>query len=140
MRSIDARELAERYVALWIEPDAGLRRKAIEELWQEDGAQILHPPQEIQEAAAKLAMEPPALEARGFDALEARVARAYEDFVAPGEFTFRARDNAFRLRNVVKFNWEYVPVGGGDAVGLGLDVLVLGDDGRIESDYQFIES
>jgi hypothetical protein len=53
------------------------------------------------------------------------VTRSFEEFVAPGEFAFRARDNADRLGNVVKFNWEMVPI--------------LDDDGRIRRDYQFIE-
>ena len=55
------------------------------------------------------------------------------------EFAFRARDNAARLGNLVKFNWEMVPVGGGQAAGVGLEVLILDDDGRIRLDYQFIE-
>jgi hypothetical protein len=36
------------------------------------------------------------------------VTRSYQDFVAPGEFSFRRRDNAARLDDVVKFNWEMV--------------------------------
>ena len=54
--------------------------------------------------------------------------------------TFRPRDNADRLGNVVKFNWEMVPTGGGEPAGVGLEILVLGDDGRIRIDYQFIEA
>jgi hypothetical protein len=90
-------------------------------------------------AAVQLGFGSATLEARGHDELEVRVARSYQDFVAPGKFTFRSRGNADRLDNVVKFNWEMVPVGGGDVAGVGLEVLVLGTDGRIETDYQFIE-
>ena len=32
-----------------------------------------------------------------------------------------------------------VPLGGGEAPGVGLEVLILDDDGRIRIDYQFIE-
>lgn len=63
---IDPKELVERYVAVWIEPDADRRRKAIAELWTEDGVQLLQPPQEIREAAAALGVTP-TLEARGYD-------------------------------------------------------------------------
>jgi hypothetical protein len=136
---IDARELVRRYVAVWTEPDAELRRKAIQGLWAEDGAHVLQPPQEIRQAAAELGFPSVTLEARGHDALEIRVTRAYRDFVAPGEFTFRARDNADRLGDIVKFNWEMVPVGGGAAAAVGLEILVLGEDDRIKTDYQFIE-
>ncbi len=66
--------------------------------------------------------------------------RSYQDFVAPGQFTFQARDNADRLHNVVKFTWDMVPAGGGEAAGTGLEILVLDEDGRIEADYQFIET
>ena len=65
--------------------------------------------------------------------------RAYQEFVAPGEFTFKPRDNADRLHNVVKFNWEMVPSSGGEAAGVGLEILMLDEDGRIKTDYQFIE-
>ena len=139
MTDSDARELARRYVAVWIEPDAELRRKAIHSLWAEDGAQILQPPQEVRRAAARLGFPSVTLEARGHDALEVRVTRSYQDFVAPGEFTFRARDNAGRLGDIVKFNWEMVPVGGGAAAAVGLEILVLDEDDRITTDYQFIE-
>jgi hypothetical protein len=52
---------------------------------------------------------------------------------------FRPRDNAARLRNIVKFNWEMVSTTTGEVAGVGLEVLVLDDQGRITVDYQFIE-
>ena len=50
----------------------------------------------------------PTLEARGHDELGVRVTRSYEEFIAFREFVFRARDNADRRGNIVKFNWEMV--------------------------------
>ncbi len=47
MTAIDAGDLVRRYVAVWHEPDAELRRKAVHELWAEDGAQVLQPPEEM---------------------------------------------------------------------------------------------
>ena len=138
MTDIKPAELVSRYVAVWNEPDAEIRRKAIQRLWTEDGAHILQPPEEIRKAANTLGFACTALEARGHDALEVRVTRAYEEFVAPGRFTFRARDNADRLTNVVKFNWEMVS-SGGEVAGVGLEILVLDEDGRVKTDYQFIE-
>lgn len=136
MSNLDADELVQLYVAVWTEPDPAARRKAIEQLWAEDGAQVLQPPVEIRDAAAALGFVHPTLEARGYDELETRVTRAYEEFVAPGEYTFRASGPAVRLHDVVKFHWEMVPVGGGEAVGGGVDVFVL-DGGRVRTDYQF---
>jgi hypothetical protein len=92
---------------------------------------------EIREAAAALGFDSTTLEARGYGALEARVTRSYERFVASGQFTFRPRDDAVRLRNVVKFSWETVSTDGGEAVSGGLEVLVLDDDGLIKTDYMF---
>ncbi|MER7583631.1 hypothetical protein [Kitasatospora sp. NPDC097691] len=132
-----AQRLADRYAALWTESDAVARRGAIERLWAEDGVHLLHPPVEAREAAARVGFAEPVLEARGYEELEFRVARAHEEFVAPGEFTFRARPDAVRLRDVVRFSWEMVPVGGGEPVGGGTEFVVLDADGRITADYQF---
>jgi hypothetical protein len=75
---------------------------------------------------------------RGHAAIERRAAIAFEEFVAPGEYVFRLRDNVVQLRNVVKFDWEMIATATGEAVGGGLEVLLLDDDGRIAVDYQFV--
>jgi hypothetical protein len=94
---------------------------------------------QIRQAAAGLGLNSTTPQARGHDALETRGARAYQEFVAPGQFTFTSRDNAARLGNVVKFNWDLVPAGGSDAAGAGLEILMLDEEGRIKTGYQFIE-
>ncbi|CAM5322363.1 SnoaL-like domain-containing protein OS=Kitasatospora aureofaciens OX=1894 GN=GCM10010502_25350 PE=4 SV=1 [Kitasatospora aureofaciens] len=132
-----AQQLADRYAALWTERDAGARRKAIERLWAEDGVHLVHPPEEIRAEAVQVGFPEPVLEARGYRELEFRVARAYQEFVAPGEFTFRAREDAVRLRDVVRFSWEMVSVGTGELAGGGVEFVVLDTDGRITADYQF---
>jgi hypothetical protein len=127
-------------VALWNEPDPDRRRSAIAGLWTEDRVHILQPPDEIRDAAARPGIGLTAwLEARGHAALEARATSAHEEFIAAGEFSFRRRDNVARLGDVVKFNWEMVSKSG-EIAGVGLEFLVLDPDGRIRSDYQFIES
>jgi hypothetical protein len=45
-----------------------------------------------------------------------------------------------RLRDVVKFRWKMVSTKDGAVAGLGLEFLVIDAEGRIRSDYQFIES
>jgi hypothetical protein len=136
----DPDELADRYVALWNEPDPNRRRTAIADLWTDDGVHILQPPQEIRDVAARPGIGLSAsLEARGHAALEARATSAHEAFIAPGEFSFRRRGNAERLADVVTFTWEMV-ARSGEAAGSGLEFLVLGPDDRILRDYQFIET
>jgi hypothetical protein len=133
-------ELADRYVSLWNEPDPDRRRQLIGELWSEDGAHFLQPPEEMLEIAARPGIGLAAtLEARGHDALEMHATSAYQEFVAPGAFSFRRADDARRVADVVTFRWEMVSTEG-EVAGVGLEVLVLGPDGRIERDYVFIES
>ena len=136
--SRSAAELAEKYVALWNEPDAGRRGRMIAELWAEDGRHILQPPQEIRAIAAQPGIAMTAiLEARGYEEIEARAASAYEHWVGSEGLSFRGRDDADRLGDVVKLHWEAVAKDG-TVFGVGLSFLVLAADGRIERDYTFI--
>jgi hypothetical protein len=133
-----AADLAEKYLALWNEPDAGRRRRMIAELWTEDGRQLLQPPEEVRGIAAQPGIGLTAiLEARGHEELEARVASAYEHWVGSEGLSFRGGDDADRLGDVVKFHWEAVAADGA-LFGAGLNVLVLAADGRIERDYTFV--
>ncbi|MGH3127231.1 MAG: hypothetical protein ACRDPX_04865 [Gaiellaceae bacterium] len=131
---------ADRYMSLWNEPDRERRRLLVAELWTEDGAQTVEPPQEMHEIAARPGIGMTAtLEARGHAALEARAASVYDGWVAGEGFHFRRRDNVARITDVVKFNWEAITADG-EVAAVGLAVLVLAPDGRIRLDYQFIES
>jgi hypothetical protein len=131
-------ELAEKYLALWNEPDADRRRRMIAELWTEDGRHILQPPQEIREIAARPGIGLTAnLEARGYEEIEARVASAYEHWVGSEGLSFRRRDDAEQLADVLKFHWEALDKDG-ELFAVGLHVLVLAADGRIERDYTFV--
>lgn len=137
MIEVNPQDLAERYVAQWTEPDATQRRVAIEQLWAKDGTHILQAPVEIRVIAAGLGFDHTTLEAQGYDAVEIRVARSYERFVEKEGFTFRSRADAVRIHDMVKFSWETVSVETGEAVGGGLEILMLDDDGRIKTDYMF---
>jgi hypothetical protein len=131
-------QLAEKYMALWGEPDADRRRRMVAELWTEDGRHILQPPEEIREIAAQPGIGLSAiLEARGYEEIEARAASAYEHWVGSEGLSFRGRDDADRLGDVVKFHWEAVAKDG-TLFAVGLSFLVLAADGRIERDYTFV--
>ena len=136
--SRSAAELAEKYVALWNEPDADRRRRMIAELWTEDGRHILQPPQEIRVIAARPGIAIMAiLEARGYEEIEARAASAYDHWVGSEGLSFRGGDDAERLGDVVKFHWEAIAKDG-ETFAVGLNVLVLAADGRIKRDYTFV--
>ena len=134
---IDTQAFANQYLSLWNEPDPERRRRMIAELWTEDGRHILQPPQEIREIAARPGLAITAiLEAQGYEEIEARAASAYEHWVGSEGLSFRGRDDAERLGDVVKFHWEAVK--DGEVFAVGLDFLVLAADGRIERDYTFV--
>ena len=116
----DIETFGERYVAVWNESDAALRRKRIAELWAPDGANLTK-----------------TLEARGYEALEARVRTSHEKWVRDAGCIFRPCD-AQAHHGAVRFKWEMVRPGG-EVASVGYDFFLLADDGRIRHDYQFIE-
>ena len=136
-RTTNAEQLAERYTAVWMEADADRRRRMIAELWSEDAIHILQPTQEVYEAAAERAVNP-TWQVRGHAELEARVTSAYEDFVASGHMSFRPEGGAKRLGDVVTWRWEGVSPDD-EVLGAGLEFVILATDGRIATDYQFVE-
>ncbi|NDU73802.1 hypothetical protein GWI34_14315 [Actinomadura sp. DSM 109109] len=138
--SIDVQQVADRYLAQWNEPDPEARSALVREMWAPDAVHVLvNPPEAVREAAAALAVPAPPLEVHGHRALEERVARAYEMFVAPGEHVFAfAEEPRALLPNVVGVRWSMVTAEGGETVGGGLDVLYLDGDGRIRTDHQFV--
>lgn len=112
--------LVERYLALWNEPDEGVRREGITSLWADDGVQFTR-----------------LREIRGYQALEERVRTAYEKFVKTEGFLFRLAGNVEAHHNAIMFTWEMVPVTGGEVASAGTIFFLLSDDGRIRHDYQF---
>ena len=115
----DFAELADRYVALW--NLTGARRDAIANLWVPQGEHYVR-----------------TLQAKGYEALEQRVASSHEKNVRDGGFVFNATGDAQLLRDTVMFHWQMVPAAGGPVAAVGLEFLLLAEDGRIAIDYQFI--
>src|ERR671930_2344871 len=135
--SRSAAELAEKYVALWNEPDADRRRRMIAELWAEDGRHILQPPQEIRGIAAQPGIAMTAiLKAQGYEEIEARAASAYEHWVGSEGLSFRGRDDADRLGDVVKLHWEAVATDG-TVFAPGLSIIARAAEVRSEGEIAF---
>jgi hypothetical protein len=120
---ISAQQLAERYVAVWNEPNPAAWRDAIAQLWLPDGVHYVT-----------------TREARGYAALEQRIIGSHDKNVRDGGFTFRAVKNAQALREVVTFNWEMIRPPTGEVLAVGLEFLQVDADGRIVTDFQFIVS
>ncbi|MFI0486523.1 hypothetical protein [Actinomadura sp. 9N215] len=139
---IDVKRLVDGFVAQWNEPDPAARSALVRRLWAPDGVHVLvDPPQEMREAAASLAFPVPPLEVRGHDALDARVTRAYDMFIASGDHVFEAAgDPSVLSPDVVALRWTMLSTRTRETVGGGLDVLSLDGEGRIRTDHQFIDA
>ena len=138
-RARAAEQLADRYMALLEGARRRPARRMIAELWAEDGSQILQPPQEMREIAASPGVGLAGrLEARGHCELRARATMSEEHWVGSEGLSFRSRDDAQRLGDVVKFHWE-AAADDGSTTAAGLNVIVLAADGRVQRNYKFVD-
>ena len=120
---IDIAAFAERYVRIWNEPDIEARRQTVRDLWHDNARHLAR-----------------TIEAVGHAGIETRVTNAYEKWVREKGNIFRLRDGVDGHHDTIKLRWEMLPAGGGDVISVGFDFLVLGEDGRIRTGYQFIEA
>jgi len=109
-----------RYVAVWNEPAADERRRRIRALWAADGT-----------SCYRLA------EARGYEAIEARVSDSWNKWLREGNYIFRPQPDVVCHHNVLKVNWEMVTVPDYELKSAGLSYLVLSPNGCLQHDYQF---
>jgi len=115
----NAMDLTDDYLAVWNETDAAERRRRIGALWTPDGT-----------TSNRL------MEARGYEAIEARVTGSSDKWLREGKCVFRPRQAA-RHRDVVNFDWEMATMPAGAVEAIGVCFLVVDPDGRIAHDYQF---
>jgi hypothetical protein len=108
------------YVAIWHEPDAEVRRKAIAELWAEDGVYFNSD-----------------TEFRGLKGVEDAVTEAYEAFIKNG-YVFNVV-YVDTNHDAVRYQWKMLPAAGGPPAAIGTHVFTVGADDRIVCDHQFID-
>ncbi len=137
---IELKQLIDRWVAQWNEPGPDERRRLILQVWADDGYQVMvNPPEGIRETAAHYGVPFPPVEIRGHDAIYARVTRAYEMFIAGGEYLFERQGEVVRHAGAaVAVNWVMRSRASGAVAGSGLEVLTFGPDGRVRTDHQFV--
>jgi hypothetical protein len=109
--------IAGRYLAVWSEPDPASRRAAIAGLWAPDGAEFVE-----------------GTRFQGHEELEARVARAYQEFVASGRYAVTAADDVARHDDIVTFTIQ-LTAPDGEVAWAARVFLLLGEDGLIRQDY-----
>jgi hypothetical protein len=117
---MELNQFADRYVAVWNEPDAAKRREQIAALWVEEGEHYVESGKFV-----------------GLEALERRVIEAHNAFVRDAGNRFRAVPGARREGDVVTFYWEMLPSEGDTVLGKGLEFMIVTETGRIIQDFQF---
>lgn len=118
MRDIET--IVAKYVASWEQPDAGLRREVIAELWAEDAV-----------------YRNPIAEFHGRSGIEDAVTEAYDMFVTKG-YVFRVA-KVDSNHDVVRYTWEMTQVGDTEPEAVGTQVVSLDADGRMLCDHQFVD-
>ena len=113
------RDVVERYIAVWNEPEADARSRAVAELWTEDGTYT-----------------DPLASVQGHEAIEAVIAGVREQF--PGH-VFKLIGDIDAHHDIVRFAWDLVPEGGGESAVIGFDVAVAAHHGRLRNVYGFLD-
>ena len=114
--------LAERYLAVWSEPDPERRRAAIAARWAPTGTEFVE-----------------GVQFRGHEALEARIAEAHQAFVASGLYTVTSPSDVTAHDDIVTLTIQLAQAGGdraGEVAWAARVFLVLRADGLIREDYQ----
>ena len=118
MESIDA--MIRSFVASWNESDLAKRDLTIQKTWSPDGI--------YRNATAEFG---------GYVGIARAVTAAHDAFVANGfVFTLATLDIN---HDAVRYTWEMLPASGGEPDSIGTHIALVGTDGRLVSDYQFID-
>ncbi|MGI8677648.1 MAG: nuclear transport factor 2 family protein [Jatrophihabitans sp.] len=111
-------ELLMNYLACWNETDAVARRALIDRHWAEQATYV-----------------DPMADVAGRDAVSATIGAVQDQF--PNS-VFMLVGGVDAHHNQVRFQWGLGPVGA-EPVVIGFDVVVTGEDGRIESVHGFLD-
>jgi len=116
---VNVDEIVDRYVAVWNENDPDERRRRIHAAWAVDGTTCYR-----------------LMDARGYEAIETRVAGSWDKWLREGKYVFRPK-SVESHHDVVKVEFVMVTVPGSAVEANGLSFLLLDREGRIRHDYQF---
>jgi len=110
--------IASRYIATWNEADPEARRRAIDELWAEDGRYV-----------------DPLAVAEGRAAIDATIGAVQAQF--PG-FVFQLAGPVDGHHEQARFTWE-LGQPGADPLVVGFDVAVLDAQGQLQTVLGFLD-
>lgn len=114
----EARTITDQYLAVWSVPDAQARRDAIASLWEPDGVEYVE-----------------GIQFRGHDALDARIAHAYDEFVGSGAYSVTMADDVSRHDDVITCTVQ-LSTAEGEVAWAARVFVIAGETGRIREDYQ----
>jgi hypothetical protein len=116
--NINIDDVADRYLAVWSEADPELRRRAVADLWAEDGVEFVESTQ-----------------FRGHEELDARITEAYDAFVGSGRFIVGSANDVFGHHDAVTFTVQ-LATEDGEVAWAARVFLLLDENARIRADYQ----
>ena len=111
-------EIVERYIAAWNEKDAQRRRELVDALWTENGSYT-----------------DPLADANGRAEIDGLIGAVQQQF--PG-FVFTLAGPVDAHHRQARFTWGLGPEGG-EALVVGSDVAVTGEDGQIVAVFGFLD-
>jgi hypothetical protein len=114
---LNAQALADRYVAVWNEPDAAKRSSAIAALWAPDA--------------------PSHTRAGGYGALTKLTLAQTGKSARREGVRYRAAQTARFRGDVLTFRWEMLLADSETVLASGLEFLIVDEDGRILVDHPF---
>ncbi len=114
----DPMTVADRYLAVWNEPDPAARRRALAEHWTPDARYV-----------------DPLMAGSGPESIAAMIEAARAQFAG---HAFALSGKADGYGHYVRFSWTLAPDGGAP-VGGGTDIVRLRDDGRIAEVVGFLD-
>lgn len=115
---IDAKDIADRYIALWNQTDGARRRALMARTWTEDASYV-----------------DPLMQGQGHDGIDALIAAVHARF--PGHrFILTGTPEGHNDR--IRFSWK-LAADGAPAVAHGTDFGVVAEDGRLRMVTGFLD-
>lgn len=116
--STDLQNIAERYIDVWNETDATVRRSKIDELY-----------------AVEAGYTDPLVDAQGVEAIDATIAAVQQQFAG---LVFSLAGPVDAHHNTARFQWNLGAPGTEEPLAVGFDVAVT-ENGKLTNVYGFLD-
>jgi SnoaL-like domain len=117
----DFEHLTDKYITVWNETSPEQRRALVGDLWTDDAVY-----------ANSFS------EFRGHEEIATGITRSHDKWVGSGH-TFASAGPPDSHHNVVRFVWHMYGSDSVTPVSIGTNFMMFNDDGRIVSDFQYID-